>query len=37
MSRTLPKKLASVKPGTLYAGVDLALDGNVVVVLDEGA
>jgi len=37
MSSTLPKKLASVKPGTLYAGVDLALDGNVVVVLDEGA
>ena len=37
MSSTLPKKLASVKPGTLYAGVDLALDGNVVVVLDERA
>jgi transposase len=37
MSSTLPKKLASVKPGTLYAGVDLALDSNVVVVLDEGA
>ena len=36
-SRTLPKKLASVKPGALYAGVDLALDSNVVVVLDEGA
>jgi transposase len=36
-SRTLPKKLADVKPGVLYAGVDLALGSNVVVVLDEGA
>jgi len=34
---TLSKKLASVKPGTLYAGVDLALDRNVAVVLSERA
>jgi transposase len=37
MSRTLSKKLANVKPGTLYAGVDLALERNVVVVLSERA
>jgi len=35
--RTLPKKLASVKPGTLFVGVDLALDRNVAVVVDAGA
>jgi transposase len=34
---TLSKKLASVKPGTLFVGVDLALDRNVAVVLDEQA
>jgi hypothetical protein len=34
---TLPKKLASVKPGTLFVGVDLALDRNVAVVMDERA
>lgn len=34
---TLSKKLASVKPGTLYVGVDLALDHNVAVVLSERA
>ena len=34
---TLSKKLASVKPGTLYIGVDLALDRNVAVVLGERA
>jgi len=37
MTSTLSKKLASVKPGTLYAGVDLALDRNVAVVLSERA
>ena len=37
MKSTLSKKLASVKPGTLYAGVDLALDRNVAVVLSERA
>ncbi|RLC85402.1 MAG: IS110 family transposase [Chloroflexi bacterium] len=37
MSRTLTKKLASVKPGTLFIGVDLALDHNVAVVLTERA
>lgn len=34
---TLSKRLASVKPGTLYVGVDLALDRHVVAVLDERA
>jgi len=34
---TLTKKLASVKPGTLFVGVDLALDRNVAVVLSERA
>jgi len=34
---TLSKRLASVKPGTLYVGVDLALDRHVVVALDERA
>ena len=34
---TLTKKLASVKPGTLFVGVDLALDRNVAVVMDERA
>ena len=34
---TLSKKLASVKPGTLFVGVDLALDRNVAVVMDERA
>jgi transposase len=37
MSRTLTKKLAKVKAGTLYVGVDLALERNVAVVLDERA
>jgi transposase len=35
--RTLSKKLASVKPGTLFVGVDLALDHNIAVVIDERA
>jgi transposase len=34
---TLSKKLASVKPGTLFVGIDLALDRNVAVVLSERA
>jgi len=34
---TLTKKLASVKSGTLFVGVDLALDRNVAVVMDERA
>ena len=34
---TLSKKLASVKPGTVFVGVDLALDRNVAVVLTERA
>jgi hypothetical protein len=36
-NRTLSKKLASVKPGTVFVGVDLALDQNVAVVLTERA
>jgi transposase len=32
---TVAKKLASIKPGTLLAGVDLSLDSLVVVVLDR--
>jgi transposase len=34
---TLSKKLASVKSGTLFVGVDLALDHNAAVVLTERA
>jgi transposase len=33
--RTLSKKLASVKPGSLYVGVDQGLDRNVALVLAE--
>jgi len=36
MSRTLAKKLAQVKPGTLFVGVDLGLDRNVAVMVNEG-
>jgi transposase len=36
MSRTLAKKLAHVKPGTLFVGVDLGLDRNVAVVINTG-
>ena len=36
MSRTLPRKLAQVKPGTLFVGVDLGLDRNVAVIINEG-
>lgn len=36
-NRTLSKKLASVKAGTVFVGVDLALDRNVAVVLTERA
>lgn len=36
-NRTLTKKLARVKPGTLFVGVDLGLDRNVAVVLTEQA
>ena len=37
MSKSLAKKLAQIKPGTLFVGVDLALDRSVSVVLDAGA
>jgi transposase len=36
-SRKVAKRLASVKPGTLFVGVDLGLDHNVAAVLDERA
>jgi transposase len=35
--RTLSRKISSLKPGSLYVGVDLALDQNVAVVLTERA
>ncbi len=35
MSRTLTKKMAQVKAGGLFVGVDLGLDGNVAVILTE--
>jgi transposase len=34
---TLIKKLARVKPGTVFIGVDLALDRNVAVILSDQA
>lgn len=37
MTRTLTKKLADVKPGTMYVGVDMGLEHNVAVVLGERA
>jgi transposase len=37
MSSTLTKKLAQVKPGTLFVGVDMALERNVAQVLSERA
>jgi transposase len=36
MSRTLARKLAHVKPGTLFVGVDLGQDRNVAVVINGG-
>jgi transposase len=36
-TRKVAKRLASVKPGTLFVGVDLGLDHNVAAVLDERA
>jgi transposase len=35
--RTVAKNLAEVKPGTVFVGIDLALDRNVVVAVDEKA
>ena len=37
MNRTLTKKLAHVKPGTLYIGVDMGREHNAAVVLNEQA
>ena len=37
MNRTLTKKLAQVKPGTIYIGVDMGREHNVAVVLNEQA
>jgi transposase len=34
---TIAKQLAQVKPGTLHAGVDLALEKNAVIVINEKA
>ena len=34
-TKTLSKKLAAIEPGTLFVGVDLALDCNTAVVLLE--
>lgn len=36
-TRTVSRRLALVKPGTLFVGVDLGLDHDVAVVLDERA
>ena len=36
-TKTLSKKLAAIKPGTLFVGVDLALDCNTAVVLTQQA
>ena len=36
-SHTLATKLARVKPGTLFVGMDLGLDRNVAVILTERA
>jgi len=33
----IARQLAQVQPGTLHAGVDLALENNVVVVINEKA
>jgi transposase len=37
MSSTLAKKITTVKPGTLFVGVDLSLDRNMAVILTERA
>jgi transposase len=37
MTRTIAKKLADVKPGTLFVGVDLGLERNVAIVITERA
>lgn len=37
MSRTLAAKLAQMEPGTLFAGVDLAWDRNVTLIMDSQA
>jgi transposase len=37
MSRTLTKKMAQVKAGSLHVGVDLGLDSNYVVILTDWA
>jgi transposase len=37
MAHKLAKKLVSVKPGTLFAGVDMALERNMAVLMTERA
>ena len=35
MSKNLAEKLGGIKPGTLFAGVDLAKDRNLTVVINQ--
>ena len=37
MNSRVTRNLADIKPGTLFAGIDLGLDTHMVVVIDEGA
>jgi len=37
VSRAIARRLARIEPGTLFAGVDLALDNNVAVIIDGQA
>ena len=37
MAHKLAKKLVSVKPGTLSAGIDMALERNMAVLMTERA
>jgi hypothetical protein len=37
MAHKLAKKLAFVKPGTLFAGIDMALERNMAVLITERA
>ena len=37
MNKILTKKMADVKPGRLFVGIDMGLDANVTVVLNAQA
>jgi transposase len=37
VSRAIARRLARIEPGTLFVGVDLALDSNVAVIIDGQA